>query len=140
MEILTIITRALGVLLLLAWLALIPLGRYWFQRKGGLMYATVFQWHILPFIVGTGLFISGSLWVILTLPVVWVLSIFFHNFFMFIFPLIIGWVYGGLVYTYFYSRSKLWYYVSSGIGVLCMFIICTIVAAIVAGPYNCPKK
>jgi hypothetical protein len=102
------------------------------------MYATVFQWHILPFIVGTGLILSGSLWVILVLPVAWILSIFFPKFFMFVFPLVAGWVNGGLVYSYFYEDSKVWYYVSSGIGALCMFLLCTIVTAIVAGPYNWP--
>ena len=102
------------------------------------MYATVFQWHILPFIVGTGLIISGSLWVILALPVAWILSIFFPIFFMFVFPLITGWVHGGLVYSRFYSGSKLWYYVSCGVGTLAMFLVCIIVTAIVAGPHNWP--
>jgi len=125
-------------MLLVAWLVYIPVGRYWFRRKEGLLYATVFQWHILPFIVGMGLIISGSLWVILVLPVAWILSIFFPNFFMFVFPLVTGWVQGGLVYSCFHSGSKLWYFLSSVIGVLCMFLICTVVTAIVAGPHNWP--
>lgn len=134
MSVFTIIAKVLGVVLLLLWLVFIPVGRHWFRRMRGLMYATVFQWHILPFIVGVGLIISGNLLVILVLPVVWVLSIFFPKFFMFVFPLITGWVNGGLVYSYFYSGSKLWYYVSSGIGVLCMFLVCTIITAIVCAP------
>lgn len=138
MSIFTIIAKVLGVILLIAWLIHIPVGRYWFRRRGDLMYATVFQWHILPFIIGTGLIISGSLWVILAMPVAWILSIFFPNFFMFVFPLITGWVYGGLVYTFFNSGSKLWYYVSCGVGTLATFLVCTIVTAIVAGPYNWP--
>lgn len=98
------------------------------------MYATVFQWHILPFIVGVGLIASGKILVILVLPVAWILSIFFPTFFMFVFPSVTGWVNGGLVYSRFYSDSKLLYYVSSGIGVLCMFLLCTIVTAIVTAP------
>ena len=102
MSVFTITAKALGFILLLAWLVYIPVGRYWFSRRGGLVYATVFQWHILPFIVGIGLIISGSLWVILVLPVAWILSIFFPNFFMFVFPLVTGWVHGGLIYSRFF--------------------------------------
>lgn len=134
MSILTIIARVLGGILLLVWLIHIPIGRSYFRQAGAVMYATVFQWHILPFIVGTGLIISGSLWVILALPAAWILSIFFPNFFMFVFPLVVGWVHGGLVYSNFYSGSKSWYYMSSGLGVLCMFLFCTIVTAIVTAP------
>ena len=90
MDVLPVVSRVLGSLLLIAWLVFIPIGRYYFVRLRGLMYATVFQWHILPFIVGMGLVISGNLWVLLTIPVVWILSIFFPNFFMFVFPLIVG--------------------------------------------------
>jgi hypothetical protein len=134
MNISSIIAKVLGVILLLFWLVFIPVGRYWFRRMRGLMYATVFQWHILPFIVGVGLIASGKILVILVLPVAWILSIFFPTFFMFVFPLVTGWVNGGLVYSRFYSDSKLLYYLSSGIGVLCMFLLCTIVTAIVTAP------
>jgi len=71
--------------------------------------------------------------VILVLPVAWILSIFFPNFFVFIFPLVTGWVHGGLIYSCFYSDYGLWYYVSSGLGVVFMFLLCTVVAAIVCG-------
>jgi len=128
------IAKLLGYILLLLWLVFIPVGRCCFRRMRGLMYATVFQWHILPFIVGVGLIGSGNLLVILVLPVAWILSIFFPNFFMFVFPLVTGWVNGGLVYSRFYPNSKLWYYVSCAIGVLVMFLLCTIVTAIVAAP------
>ena len=138
MGIFSIISRILGAILLLAWLIFIPVGRYWFRRRGGLMHATVFQWHILPFIVAVGLIASGSLLVLFALPVAWILSIFFPNFFMFIFPLVTGWVNGGLVYSCFYSNSNLWYYLSCVIGTLVTFLVCTIVTAVVAGPYNWP--
>ena len=134
MSIYTIIAKALGIILLLLWLIFIPVGRYWFRQMQGLMYATVFQWHILPFIIGVGLIASGKLLLILVLPVAWILSIFFPKFFMFVFPLVTGWVNGGLVYSCFYSDSKVWYYVSCGIGVLAIFLVCTIVTAIVTAP------
>jgi len=86
MSIYTIIAKVLGILLLLLWLVFIPLGRYWFRRMRGLMYATVFQWHILPFIVGVGLITSGKLLVIIVLPIAWILSIFFPNSLLLFFP------------------------------------------------------
>jgi len=133
-----IIARVLGVILLLAWLVYIPVGRHWFRRSGGLMYATIFQWHILPFIIGTGLLASGNSLVILALPVAWILSIFFPNFFMFVFPLVTGWINGGLVCSYFYQDPKLLYYVYSAVGTLVTFLVCTVITAIVAGPFNWP--
>jgi hypothetical protein len=138
MSIFTIISKVLGVILLLAWLIYIPIGRYWFRRRGGLMYATLFQWHILPFIIGVGLIASGNLLVILVFPFAWILSIFFPNFFMLVFPLVSGWINGGLVYSCFYPDSNLWYYVSCAVGTLTTFLVCTIVTAIVAGPYDWP--
>jgi hypothetical protein len=123
----------LGVVLLLGWILYIPVGRHWFRRRGGLMYATVFQWHILPFIIGVGLVVSGNLLVLLVLPVAWVLSIFFPKFFMFIFPLVSGWVHGGLLYSHFYGGSGLWYYISCVGGLACMFLVCTVITAIVTG-------
>lgn len=138
MTVFTILAKVLGVILLLAWLILIPVGRYWFRRRGGLMYATVFQWHILPFIIGVGLIASGNVLAILAFPLAWILSIFFPNFFMFVFPLVTGWINGGLVYSCFYSESTLWYYVGCAVGTLGTFLVCTIVTAIVAGPYSWP--
>jgi len=104
------------------------------------MYATVFQWHILPFIVGMGLVISGSLWVILALPVAWILSIFFPNFFIFIFPLPVGGVYGNAFFSYLYPNSTVWYYAGGIIGIISMFILCTIVVAYVCGIHNFPQR
>ena len=140
MDVLTVVSRALGGLLLLAWLVFIPIGRYYFVRLRGLMYATVFQWHILPFIVGMGLVISGNLWVILTLPVAWILSIFFPNFFVFIFPLPVGWVYGNVLFSYLFPNSTVWYYAGGIIGIISMFILCTIVVAYVCGTHNSSQK
>ena len=136
MDVLPVVSRVLGSLLLVVWLVFIPMGRYYFVRLRGLMYATVFQWHILPFIVGMGLVISGSLWVILALPTVWILSIFFPNFFMFVFPLVIGWCYGNTLSLYLYPNSKVWHYAGGGIGVISMFIFCSVIVAYVCGIHN----
>lgn len=95
------------------------------------MYIITFRWHILPFIVGVGLILSGSLWLILVLPVAWILSVApFFSIVMFLLVIVSGWVYGGLVYNRFYSGSGLWYYVSSGVGVLCMFLFCYVILAV----------
>ncbi|MBW8039265.1 MAG: hypothetical protein FVQ85_04630 [Planctomycetes bacterium] len=95
------------------------------------MYTIIFRWHILPFIIGVGLILSGSLWLILVLAVAWILSV--PPFFFiveFLLVIVSGWVYGGLVYNRFYSGSGLWYYVSSGVGVLCMFLFCYVILAV----------
>lgn len=131
MDVLPVVSRVLGGLLLLAWLFFIPIGRSYFIRLRGLMHATVFQWHILPFIVGMGLVISGSLWVILTLPVAWILSIFFPNFFLYIFPLVCGWGHGNTLFSYFYPNSKVWYYAGGVIGVIFYEVFCAVVVAYV---------
>ena len=86
------------------------------------IHTTIFQWHILPFIVGVGLILSGSLWLILVLPVAWILSIlpgisFIVKYLLFI---VSGWVYGGLIFSYFDSTSQLWYWASRVLGVVFM--------------------
>ena len=140
MDVLSVVSRVLGSFLLLAWLVFMPIGRHYFIRLRGLMYATVFQWHILPFIVGMGLVISGNLWVILALPIGWILSRFFPNFFMFVFPLGVGWVYGNVFFSYLYPNSKVWYYAGGIIGIISMFILCTIVVAYVCGIHSFTHK
>ncbi len=139
MDVLPVVSRVLGSLLLIAWLVFIPIGRYYFVRLRGLMHATVFQWHVLPFIVGMGLVISGNLWVLLTMPVVWILSRVFPNFFMFVFPLPVGWVYGNVIFSYLHPNSKVWYYAGGVIGIISMFILCTIVVAYVCGIHTQKK-
>jgi hypothetical protein len=97
------------------------------------MYIITFRWHILPFIVGVGLILSGNLWLVLLLPIAWILSIApFFPFFIVMWLLVIvsGWIYGGLLFSYFDSTSKLWYWASCAIGVLFMFLACTIIMAI----------
>jgi len=101
------------------------------------MYTIIFRWHILPLIVGAGLILSGSLWLILVLPVAWILSILpFFPFFIVvgIYCLVSSWVYGGLVYSRLFSGSGEWYYVSSGVGVLCMFLVYIVIVSIIALP------
>lgn len=66
----------------------------------------IFRWCILPFIVGVGLILSGNLWLILVLPIAWILS--FAVFFPFatvefLLVIVSGWVYGGLILSYFSS-------------------------------------
>lgn len=89
------------------------------------IYMVIFRWHILPFIVGVGLILSGNLWLILLLPIAWILSCMpFFPFFIVMYLLIIvtGWIYGGLIFSYFSSTSKLWYYASCALGVVFTFI------------------
>jgi len=101
------------------------------------MHIITFRWHVLPFIVGVGLILSGSLWLILILPAAWILSFvpFFPYFIvMYLLVIVSGWIYGGLIFSYFSFTSKLWYYASRAMGVLFMFIACTIIVAILKPP------
>jgi hypothetical protein len=96
------------------------------------MYMTILRWYILPFIVGIGLILSGSLWMILVLPVAWILSTvpFFPFFIVTGLIVIIGWIYGGLIFSYFSSTSKFWHYISCAMGVVFLVISCIIIEVI----------
>jgi len=110
-----------------------------FQNR--IMYAMniiIFRWHILPFIVGVGLILSGSLWPLLVLPIAWILSI--MPFFPFstvglLIAIVSGWIYGGLIFSYFSSTSNLWYYISRIMGVSFMFLVWLIIFVIFLFPY-----
>ncbi|MGD2095745.1 MAG: hypothetical protein PVH77_12130, partial [Phycisphaerales bacterium] len=67
---------------------------------------TTYRWCILPFIVGGGLILSGSLWWILVLPIAWIVT--FDKFCRFAVHvlLLVGWLYGGLIFSYSPSTSK----------------------------------
>jgi len=106
------------------------------------MHATVFQYHILPFIVGVGLCLSGNLWHIPIGVAAWVLSIRFQSFFLHIFPLAVGWAYGSIIFSRMYPNSKFWSFAGGIIGIGAMFVICSIVVAIVTSPSKrkIPKK
>jgi hypothetical protein len=139
MDVLPVVSRVLGSLLLLAWLIFIPIGRFHVSWMRGVMPSTLFLFHILPFILGMGLVISGSLWVMLTLlvvPVAWILSMFFPKpkFFILIFPLPFGWVYGNVFFSYLYPNSTVWHHIGGIIGIISMFILCKIVVAYVTTP------
>jgi hypothetical protein len=82
MTAIAIIAKVLGVILLCFGLLYTFILRRvcWQWQRGSLMYVTVFQWCVLPLITGIGLIISGKLLILLMLPVIWVLSIFFQAF------------------------------------------------------------
>lgn len=98
---------------------------------------TIFRWHILPFIVGVGLILSGNVWLLLVLLIGWIFS------FMlipvskveFLLAITSGWFYGGLIFSYFSSNSNLWYYTIRIMGVVFMFIVWMIINVIFLFPY-----
>ncbi len=98
----------------------------------------IVRFIIIPFLIGVGLFLSCSLWLILVLSLVWVLSFvpLLPFYLISLYPLltVCGWVYGGLVYSRFFSISGEWYYISSGVGVLCMFLVYIISNVIITMP------
>ena len=127
----------IGIILLLAWLTFIPVTRRVMRIQSRITHATVFQYNILPFIVGINLILSGNPLCLVILPIAWVLSIFFPRFFLFIFPLVAGWGLGINTFTGIFPGSRGWYWGGGAIGAVTMFCFCTIVVAIVTIP---PKR
>jgi len=136
MTAIVIIAKVLGVILLCFGLLYTFILRHvcWQRQGGSLMYVTVFQWCVLPIITGIGLIISGKLMSVLILPIALVLSIFLQRFFTYIYPLVAGWVFGGMIFSDLYPGSRGWYYRGSFIGATLMFLLCTVVFAIVFTP------
>ncbi len=130
----TLAARVIGGLLLLVWLYFIPVGRKVMMAQGQMMHATVFQFNILPFIVGMSLIVSGSLWFLLVLPAGFLLSPTFPRFFMYSFPVGFGWATGAHIMTGLFPESRAWYWGGGALGVLAMFIFCSVVVGIVTSP------
>jgi len=133
-----LLARILGVLFLIFWLFYIPASRRTIRMNGSILHATIFQYNILPFIIGIALVISGKLTVLIAVPVLWFLAIPFSGFFLFFFPLIMGWIFGTMICSEVIPNSRGWYYGGGGIGVLVMFVVCTVVVAIITTP--CQEK
>lgn len=129
-----LIGQVLGGIILLLWLLLISAGRNFIRSHGSVMYATVFQYHILPLVVGIGLLISGNLWHLPIGVVAWILSIRFPWFFLHIFPLCAGWAYGFIAFSQIFPGSRWWSLGGGLIGLAAMFAICSIVVAIITAP------
>ena len=126
-----IAAKIIGCILLLSWLFFIPVARRYTRTAGSVMYSTVFQYQILPFIVGVGLIVFGNLLILIIFPIAWVLSRLYPTFFMFAFPTICGGVFGSEIFTDFFPNSKIWFYGGGAIGILFMFVFCTVVVAII---------
>jgi hypothetical protein len=54
--------------------------------------------------------------------------------FTYIIPLVAGWAYGGMIFSDLFPGSRWWYYGGSCIGAISMFVVCTILFAIVFTP------
>ena len=102
------------------------------------MRITIFRCCILPFIVGVGLILSGSLWWTLILPLAWIPTFqpFFQaNTFSLIIVILSGWIYGGLTFSYFSTNQKLWYGTGNAMGVVVMFIARILIEILIWSPY-----
>lgn len=134
MDFVSMIARILGGVILFIWIFSTMGARRTCRVQGNLMWATIFQFAILPFIVGVALLISGNFLGLLLGILAWILSSFFPKFFMFIFPLGAGWGLGRALFSYREPLPAFWHYASGPVGLTTMFIICTIVTAIVTTP------
>ena len=104
---------------------------------------TIFRWCNIPFIVGGGLILSGSLWWILLLPIAWIVTFspFCQvNIYAFLMAAVSGWLYGGLIFSYLPSTSKLWYGASHAMGVVFMFTALLVIEIILWFPHASPLK
>lgn len=104
---------------------------------------TIFRCCDLPFFVGLGLILSGSLWWILVLPIAWIATFgpFCQvRFYLCLMITVGGWLYGGLILSYFPYTSKLWYGVSHAMGVLFLFMALLLIEIILWFPNTCPLK
>jgi hypothetical protein len=154
MHIGTIIAKTIGVILLLLSLIFVPASKTYFRQRQALSFRpwerpdnlfmyisflSIERLVIIPFLVGVGLVLSCSLWLILVLSVAWILSFapfcpFFFTF-MTLLRIVCGWAYGGLVYFHLFFGSGKWFYESSGIGALCMFLVYYVVIIITMPDY-----
>lgn len=123
--------RIFALVILAIWVFLVFDMRRHCRSQGGLAWVIMFQHTILPFIVGISLLISGNFLVLMFGLIAWILSIFFTRFFMFIFPLVVGWNLGRDLSSYWEPLPTFWHYAAGPIGLVVMFIVCTIVTAIV---------
>jgi len=117
-------SRVIGLVLLVLWLFCIAGIRRAMQIRGTLTQATVFQYCILPLVVGLGLVVTGRLWFLAMLPVAWIFAIPFPSFFLFLFPLVSGWPIGTALADW---RGGL-------LGVGLMLVVCSIVSGIIVSP------
>ena len=129
-----IIPILIGVALLMLWVYFLLVGIKTIRIQGSVMQATVFQFNILPFIVGISLIITGSLWWLVVGVVVWILAVPFSQFLTYLFPLIVGWLLGTFVFSGMYPYSKFWYWGGGIIGLLIMGVFCSVVVGIIVGP------
>jgi len=129
-----IAARIIGVFLLLIWIFYISVARKTLRTRDSLLITTIFQFNILPFIVGFALIYTGKLLVLIGIPVLWISAFLFPNFTLYIFPLVFGWVYGTMISSDIFSGSRAWYYGGGVLGVLAMFLICTVIVAFITTP------
>lgn len=104
---------------------------------------TLFRWCDLPFFVGLGLILSGSLWWILVLPIAWMLT--FNPFcqvgiYSILMVTVGGWLYGSIIFSYFHSTSKIWFVACHAIGIMFMFVALCVTWFILLFPKASPPQ
>lgn len=128
-------SRIIGSLFLLFGIINLYHGYRLIRIRGNVMLATVSRLNFLPLIVGIGLLESGNLWFLLAIPIVWILSssILFPAHCFYLFPSISGLIIGFSLFKDIFPDSRWWYWGGGLIGAIAMFIIASIVVAIITG-------
>lgn len=131
------VARIVGLLLLVFWIVFLPLTKKYVRERGSIAHATVFQWNVLPMLVGIGMIISSKLSLLIAIPILWLMAIPFSYFLLFLFPMVCGFIYGINIVTAIspdYSRFQ--YYGGGVVGVITLFVICTLVVGYVTGGFR----
>jgi hypothetical protein len=115
-----------------------PGGRKAFVQQGGLMKSTIFQLQLLPVILAVGLLTTGNLWLIPCAIAAFLASraapAATTDFFTLIFPIICGAYFGDTLAVRLFSPSIFWHIVGIVIGMAIMFVIMSLVVALVSIP------
>lgn len=127
------VARIIGGLFILMWLVFIPVNRYYVRAKGvhadlKRLKGSVFQFNILPFLMGVALISTGNLWYIGIGVVCFILSFFFPEFFCAGFPFIAGGYLGYRIAVLLGFKLTL---LGAVAGIIITVVVCSIVTAYV---------
>lgn len=130
----SLVARLLGAVLLVAWPVGIMAARRVMLARGSVVYSTVFQFGILPFLTGGSMLATGRVLFLAMAAVAWLLAWAFPKFFLYALPLVWGWVLGQYLAPATWSKSGLRVVVAGVAGAVVVFLLCSVVVAAITSP------
>ena len=123
--VLAVISRIIGVVILLKWFfSLLPGQRRYVRMAGSIMKATVVQLNVLPFLTGLGLLVTGQVWII---PCAFFASRKTPDFFLYHMPVVCGGYYGYYLATHVGVSTWPWRIGGVVGGVVVIFILMNLI-------------